>query len=164
MFRGRFILFPDTPKQIILPNTVTNEGEVEFLKMIFRADLTLIAAAANWYIGLCQKVPAEGDTLADLAATEPTDGVNGYSRKAVTRDASGWPTLTSSGGVNSIRSALVTFTAASGAFDKGITRAFLTSSASGTGGKLFSISAALGTAITLADGQSLPIAYESYLD
>ena len=164
--RGRFIIpacgliLPS--QEIILPNTLTDEGESEFLKMIFQADVATIAAGGNWYVGLTQVTPTDALLLADVAAAEPTVA-NGYARQALTRDATGWPTVSQVNGETSIRSAVITFTAAGGDFDAAITRMFLTDAASGSVGTLFNISAGLATAITLQDGNSLPLQYEGYM-
>jgi len=158
---GRYIIQLDE-KKIILPNTVTDEGETEFLKMIFRADLSLIDAGANWYVGLTHITPADTLVLSDVAAAEPTVA-NGYARQALTRDASGWPFLSQVNGETAIRSAVLAFSASGGDYDKAISRMFLTDAASGTTGTLFSISAALAAAVTLGNGQSLSLQYESYL-
>ena len=146
---------------IIMPNRVTDEGEQEFLKMIFQ-NVTEIAGGANWYIGLCNQLPAEADILTSIS-TEPAVS-NGYAREALVRSAVGWPTLTVINGHTVMRSAAVTFTAAGGAFSAAFTRLFLTDQSSGTAGKLYAYSGALTAEITLADTQSFQAQYEVFLD
>lgn len=162
--RGRFII-PDNSliPAAIVPNTLTDDGESEYLKMIFQADVATIASGGNFYLGLTNLTPSDTTTFADALAGEPTIGVNGYARAAITRDATGWPTVSAVGGETSIRSTIQNFTASGGDFDVAITRAFLCSAATGSTGKLFSISSAIGTAFTVTDGSTLPIGYEAYL-
>ena len=152
-----FAVEPD----IIIPNRVTDEGEEEYLKMIFQ-NVSAIAGGANWYIGLCNQLPAEADILSSIS-TEPTV-TNGYARQSLVRSAVGWPTITVINGHKVIRSATVTFTASGGSFDAAFTRAFLTDQASGTVGKLYAYSGALTAAVILADTQSFQMQYECFLD
>lgn len=165
---GRFIFSQNDKDGILIPesvqkirNTIVDEGEDEFLKMIMRADLSTIAAGGNWYLGLCNQVPAETDVLADIV-TEPTF-TNGYARSIITRDATGFPTLDRVNGVGVIRSTVEVFTASGGPFSAAISRAFLSDVASGAG-ILFAYSGALTTAITLADTESINVQYELFLD
>lgn len=148
-------------RSFVVPNLATNEGEIEFLKMMFQASVSVIPAGGNWYIGLCNQTPAKSDTLADIT-TEP-GSAGGYARQALLRSAVGWPTLTVINGRNAIRSAQIVFTATGAAFDKDISRAFLTSAASGSVGTLFAYSGALSVPITLPSGQSFPMVYEYLL-
>lgn len=146
---------------IIMPNRVTDEGEEEYLKMLFR-DVTEIAGGANFYIGLCNQVPAEADLLPGIT-TEP-GAAGGYARKAVARSAAGFPTITVVNGHKVIRTATQTFTASGADFDTAFTRAFLTDQSSGTAGKLYAYSGALTTALTLLDGEAYAFQYETYID
>lgn len=154
------ILLPEQP-DIIVPNRVTNEGEEEYLKMIFQ-NVSAIAGGANFYIGLCNQIPVETDLLTDIS-TEPSSA-GGYARKAVVRSAAGWPTITTINGHKVIRTATITFTASGADFDVPVTRAFLTDQASGTAGKLYAYSGALTAALTVPDGQSFSMQYETFLD
>lgn len=153
-------LFAPEPN-IILPNRVTDEGEQEYLKMIFQ-NVSQIAGGGNFYVGLCNQTPAEGDGLTDISTELAV--TNGYSRKAITRNAAGWPTLTTINGHTVLRSGTVTFTASGGDFSASFTRAFLTDQASGTAGVLYAYSGALTVALTLLDGQSFQMQYETFLD
>lgn len=154
--RFRFIL-PDKTK-LIVPNAVVSEGKEAYLKMLMQGNNVIVAAGANFYMGLCAAVAA---TLADIA-TEPTV-TNGYARSAIIRSAVGWPTIEEVAGQWMAQSTTETFTASGGAFSTTFTRAFLCSVSAGTGGILFAMSAALPSAITLGDGQSFSAAYELFL-
>lgn len=143
---------------IVVPNLNPNEGEIEMLKMIFQASVAVVSSGGNFYVGLCDQTPVKTDDLTDIS-TEPTSA-GGYARKAVTRDGTGWPTLTTINGRNAIRSASVTFSASGADFSRDISRAFLTSVASGTSGTLFAYSGALTVPVTVPNGESFPMVYE----
>lgn len=145
-----------------LENTVTDEGELEYLKMIFQAAESLIASGGNFYMGLTSVTPADNVTLSGAAAAEPTVS-GGYARIAIARDNVGWPTTNQNNGVTSIQSKVATFIASGAAFSTAITRLFLTDTLSGASGTLLSISSAFVSGITVADGDTLPVSYESYL-
>jgi len=158
--RGQYRLFlPEG--EIVLPNTVVDNGESNFLKAIFQNAFP-IAGGGNFYIGLCDQVPAETDTLGSIT-TEVTVG-GGYARIPITRDAVGWPTVDSVNGDARIVSKQVTFAASGAGFDKAFTRAFLCDAASGSTGNLFSYSAALTQGVLLAAGSSFPLQYEFFAD
>lgn len=159
--RGQYVFWPGTPRELIVPNTLLDEGEESFIKMITQADVGDVAAGGNFYVGLCGSAFAETDTLATLAG-EPTV-TNGYAREAVTRDATGWPTLLSVGGKWMARTAQIDFTASGGDFSTSIWRAFLCNVASGSSGLLFSVSAALPAAELIENGETLPMHYELHL-
>lgn len=154
------ILIPGS--EVVVPNTIPNEGEDEYLKMIMRADVSAVASGGNFYMGLCDQAPLETDQLADIT-TEPTIGVGSYARQIITRDATGWPTLDRVEGVGVIRSTVETFAASGADFSAQISRAFLANVASGAG-LLFSYSGALTTPITVVDGSSINVQYELFLD
>lgn len=166
---GQFVFSQNDENGILIPesvqcirNTIVDEGEDEFLKMIMRADLSTIAAGGNWYLGLCDQVPVETDVLTDIT-TEPTIGVGGYARQIITRDATGFPTLDRINGVGVIRSTVENFAASGADFSAQISRAFLCDVASGVG-ILFAYSGALTTPITITDGTSINVQYELFLD
>ena len=150
-------LFP-----VVIPNVVTDEGELEYLKMIVQADVALIAAAGNFYVGLTSGVFDGSSILADIAAGEPT-AAGGYARQPITRDSLGWPTIDTINGVGRAQSDLVQFAAAGANFDKAITKAFLTDQAAGTVGVLLGVSAGLPDPVTVLDGQSFDMRYELFL-
>jgi hypothetical protein len=145
-------------KEVELPNTVPDEGEEAFLKMLFQGDNTIVAAAGNFYFGLMGEAFDEATTLATLIG-EPSG--SGYSRQGCARSAVGWPTMTLINGRWRIRSAQVTFTG-TGAGYGSVRRCFLCSVASGIG-KLFAISAPLSAAATVDPTHPLPFTYEFFL-
>lgn len=161
MLRGQFTLWTPDKQKIILPNMIVKEGAEAILKMAFRADNTIVASGAHFYVGICGPTVAATDTLAGIT-TEPS-AAGSYARQGFTRDITGVPTIDQASSVWRFQSALLTFTASGGAFDQQLSRLFLCSVASGAG-KLFSYSAALPTPITVADGQSYQAVYEMYLD
>lgn len=159
--RGQFVLFPNTDRQIIIPNRVVNEGEDSFLRMIFQGNVVDVALGGNFYVGLCEEVPDEEDLLSTIT-TEPTSA-GGYAREALTRDATGWPTVQLVNTDYMVESKTVTFTASGADFSRSINRLFLCNVLSGTGGKLFAYSGPLANSLTLLDGESLPLKYQFFL-
>lgn len=158
--RGQFRLWPGEKKELLIPNTIVDEGEEAFLKMLMQGDNTIVAAGGNFYLGLCPTTPAEAHDLTSLS--EPAAG--GYARQSVARNTTGFPTVDQVGGMFRAVSALVTFTATGADYDIAIDRAFLCNVSTGTAGILFAYSGALATPITLLDGETLPMQYELYLD
>ena len=157
---GRFIIFPDTPQEIILPNSIVDEGEDALFAMALQADNTIVAGAGNFYIGLCGDTGVASDAvLADLL-DEP-GLVNGYARQPVIRSAAGW-TIDRVGGYSRARSSTVNFIGSGGNFDTAITRAFLCSVLTGTAGTLFSVSHRLTAPKTILDTETYPVVYELY--
>jgi len=144
--------------EIVILNTITDEGEEAFLKQLFQ-DVTI---GASFYVGLCNQTPVETDTLSSIT-TEPTV-TNGYARELLTRNAVDWPGVDAVNGVKRISSKQLTFAASGGAFSTDFTRAFLCDAASGSTGTLFSYSGPLAAAITLADGEDFDMQYEFFLD
>lgn len=162
MIKGRYILFPGTRYACILPNTVVNEGELAFMKMLLQGDTSVVAPGGNFYMGMCGEGNGETATLTSLVG-EPLIS-SGYARQAVARNASGWPLVDSVGGSARGRSAVVTFSAPTSDYDKTFTRFFLCSVASGTAGTLFSFSAPLPAPYQMRLGNSFPVQYELYLE
>lgn len=160
---GRFhIQNVQTGEYQYVDNQLTTEGAQAFLKMIFNGATTDVTVGGNFYLGICGSSAAFTDTLASIA-TEPS-AAGAYARIAVTRDATGFPTIAT---VNSVWRALskaITFTAIGAGFDQNLVRLFLCNVASGTGGKLFAYSGALTSAITISIGQSYQVTYEFYLN
>lgn len=159
--RGLFRFWPDTPKEVQIHNNFLTEGEEAFLKMIFQAATGDVAVGGNFYIGLCGVNFANTDTLATLGG-EPS-AAGGYARIAAIRSAVGWPSVAKVGGVWRAKTGTLTFAASGANFSTSIRRAFLCNVASGSGGKLFSVSGALADPILVLDGASLPMIYEAYL-
>ena len=161
--RGQFVFqFPNTPP-IIIPNRVVDEGEESFLKMIFQGDVADVSLGGNFYIGLCEEVPDDLDTIASIT-TEPT-GVGGYARLPVIRDGSvnGWPTISLVNGDYKVESKVVTFTATGADYSRSFNRAFLCNIVSGTAGVLFAYSGPLASPVLLLDGADFAVKYEFFL-
>ena len=160
--RGQFKFWPGTPRELIIPNMIVDEGEESFLKMLMQGDVADVALGGDFYVGLCADSPVEADTLSDIA-TEPSS-TGGYARIALSRDATGFPTIDQVGGVYRAQSKTITFTASGVDFDTAIDRAFLCNVASGTAGVLFAYSGALPSTRIITVGTPLPMQYEIYLD
>lgn len=160
---GKFnLISKEYPNGIILPNTVVDEGEAAFLKMLMRDDQTIVAGAGNFYIGLCGQVFTESSTLASLAGQPSAAG--GYARQPVIRSAAGWPTQDTVNGSARIRAATVNFTATGADFSTTIWRAFICSVLAGSVGTLFAVSAALPTAKQIVNGETFSLQYDFYLE
>lgn len=124
----------------IVPNNVTLTGRTEYLKMLFHGvDGTQVAGGGNFFVGLCQATPSEGLVLADLI--EPTPGISGYNRIAVTRDTIGWPNSGVDNGIPFVETADLVF-APNATLDNLITRVFLTPEASAQVGEMWALGAA----------------------
>jgi hypothetical protein len=160
-FAGRFIITDKQGKEIILPNMIVDEGITSFLKMMMQASTADIIVGGNFYVGICGNTTPETDWVLTDIAGEPS-AAGGYARQAVARSAVGWPTI---GAVNTLiraQSVDITFAASGAAYDASLYRLFLCNVASGTAGKLYAVSKALTTAITIGDGQSYTVKYELY--
>ncbi len=161
--RGRFHFKFSDGEQHIIDNIITDQGEEDFLKMIFPADNIILPSGNNWYVGLCEQAPVETDTLVSIT-TEPTSA-GGYARLAIARNGTGWP-LVDVIKVNDAFRALslqITFTASGADFSRSIQRAFLCNVASGTSGRLFSYSGLLPNPRTILDTETLVMKYEVFL-
>lgn len=161
MLHGQFRFFPETLKEIIIPNLITDEGEESFLKMIMQADVIDVSAGGNFFLGLCQETPGETDTLASMT-TEPTSA-GGYARQSFARNTTGVPTVEQVNDAYRAISLTLTFTASGADFSRAIQRAFLCNVASGASGILFSYSGLLPNPLTILDGESFPVKYELFL-
>lgn len=138
-------------------NSLANDGQHHMLDVYLRG----ATGATSFYIGLTDSTStcsiAKADSLATVVAlTEPS--TNGYARIAVEHSGTGWTALALDSGDYMATSKTVTFTASGGSFGP-VNCAFLTDAASGTTGKHISW-AALSTARTLADGETLQITYK----
>lgn len=159
--RGQFRCNLPGIGEFIVPNIVTDQGEEDFLKMIWQADVAIVAAGANFFIGLCSETPGETDTLADIT-TEPTSA-GSYARLPFARNSTGVPTITQ---VNDAFRALtleIIFTPSGADYSRTFQRIFITNVVSGTAGRLFAYSGLLPNPILLLDGVAFSIKYESYL-
>lgn len=145
---------------LIIPNLVPLAGQEEYLKMLFR-DATVVAGGGNFYAGLCDQTPDSGDVLTDITSEPNSNG--GYARKAIERNSTGWPTITTVNGRKVIRSKTLTWTASGADFSATFSRLFLTDQASGTAGVLFAFSGKLNAALTVEDGQSVSAQYEFFM-
>ncbi len=139
---------------------ITTVGEQDILKILFQGDNIIVPAAGNFYLGLCNQIPAKGDTLASIS-TEPAVA-NGYARIALTRDTTGFPIIEQVNNETRIVSKVVTFTAAGGNFSTSFTRAFLCNASAGNVGELIAYSGAYASPIVLLDGQSQQLKFEFY--
>lgn len=156
------IINKSTGEKLILPNAITNEGEVSFLKQIFQADNTDVPSGSNWFIGLMGSGPLdESSGLADISDEIPV--LNGYARQPVVRSAVGWPTISEVAPHQRILSQSVDFTASGGDFANTFSRLFLCNVVSGTSGILYSFTAAAPAPIQIVDTQVYAVSYEMYL-
>lgn len=158
--RGFYIIDLETGEKI--PNQLTVEGEEAFLKMITRGDATDVAVGGNFYLGLTGLNVSNTDTLVEVAATEPTL-TNNYARIAVPRNATGFPTIGAVNGIWRAQSATANFTATPGNYSTSISRLFLCNAASGTAGKLFSVSAPLLTPKLITPSAAYAVAFELWM-
>lgn len=137
MFRGEF----HRANGLVIPNNVTIFGAQSILEGFARNTVP------TFFVGLCNAVYEPELSLADIE--EPTIATNGYARIPLPRDATGWP---SDGLVNNepyIESLALVWSAVGGAFDKAITRMFITPEESALVGDLFCLSAALPEEFTI---------------
>lgn len=156
--RGEFIITPPNGGKIIVPNTIVAEGAEAYLARIFQG-----ASITGFYVGLCDQVPDNADVLTDITS-EPTIGVNGYARVNLAQNGTDWPTISTEDEESFILSKQCDFTGSGGAFDAAHTRLFLCSVATGTAGTLYAFSAALASAVTVADGVTWSAQYKMYLN
>lgn len=156
--RGQFIITAPGFDEFILPNTIVAEGAEAFLADIFQG-----AALTGFYVGLCDQVPDNADTLGDII-TEPTIGVNGYARANLAQNGTDWPVITTANGESYVESKQIDFTASGGDFDDDHTRLFICSVATGFAGTLYSFSAALASAYTVVNGVTWSAKYQMFLN
>ncbi len=164
MIHGQYRFHPGTPKEFVVPNLITDEGEKSFLKQIMQADVIDVAdgqSGGNWFLGLCEEVPGETDTLVTIT-TEPTL-TNGYARQSFARDTTGVPTVELVNDAHRAVSLTLTFSASGGPFSRTIQRAFLTNVSSGTSGLLYSYSGLLPNPLTVVVGTDLVVKFELFL-
>ncbi len=157
---GQFV-FKIGGKDLVVPNTITDEGEQTFLKMIGRADVADVAAGGNFYVGLCSEIPGEADTLADITTELGVAGA--YARQAFTRDATGFPNLVSAGDAYKLQSKQLDFTAVGAGFSTTFERAFLCNVLSGSIGLLFAYSGILPDPVQVLIAETFSMRYELFL-
>lgn len=133
-------------------NALANVGEQSILGSYFRA----ATAPTGFYLRLYNTTPALTDTLTTLASYEPSTA-NGYNpaNNSITRDATGWPTLSLVSNHYQVVSKTVTITA-TGAVGP-VTYAAISTSSDNTGTLV--AYAALSQSRTLASGDSLALTY-----
>lgn len=140
----------------LMLNILHDEGEQYMLSAAFDTDYTGYGAPpANLYLGLdARGALAEGDTLATVAATEPTTG--GYNRQAIPT-TTGF-TLSQPGTYYQATSTTESFGPATAGGMGTVNNRFLcthvTATTSGSGQRLIA-SVALSTARTINDGDTL---------
>jgi len=158
MMRGQFVIILPNGNEIILPNTVVQEGANAYLARIFQG-----ASITGFFIGLCDQGPVHTDTLSNIA-TEPTIGVNGYARQALVQNGTDWPTIATQNEETSIESKQVDFVASGGDFDNAHSRLFLCSVLTGAAGVLYAYSAALQVATTVLDTETFSAKYQMFIN
>ena len=131
------------------PNALADEGESDLLDVYFRG----ATAPTGFYVGLLNSSPSDTTTLTTMTG-EPSG--SGYSRKNLTRNSTGFPTLALDSGDYRLVGAAVTFTASGGTIGPVTTSFLCSNAASGTSGK-FLVYNALAQSRTLADGDSLDV-------
>jgi hypothetical protein len=162
MLSGRFTLLDKFGNpQSVVQNTVVDEGQEAFAGMLMRGLTTPVAAGADFFLGLCGASVDQADTLADVLGELSSAG--GYAREAISRDATGFPTISKVNGVYRALSKVVTFTASGANFSATFRRCFLCSVSSGTSGALFSYSGPF-PAIQINDGESQQITWELFFN
>lgn len=139
---------------------LTTLGKQIFGQMIAQAAAGIVAPGANFYVGACKQIPSVGDILTNIS-TEPTF-VNGYARVAISRDATGFPTVDSVNGAVRILSKALSFSAVGGNFDRPFDRLFLCDAVSGFTGNLIGYSGAYSSDIIVEDGTQFDFKFELY--
>jgi len=126
---------------------LVDQGESDILDIIFRG----AAAPSSLYLGLgTGSVPGDTATLADVV--EPSGG--SYARVAVARNSTVWPTLALVSGDYRVDSDTLTFPAPTGNWGT-ITYVFLCTVASGTSGRLWTVTA-LSPSLAVNNGDPAP--------
>ena len=158
--RGEYILWPEEDRELIIPNSIVQDGMPGLLAMMLQADVSQVAAGGNFYMGLCtDNTPTH--TLATLVG-EPTG--NGYARQPITRNAAGWPLIEIINSNGHARSSICTFVCSGSNYNVTVSNVFLCNAASGSSGKLYSCSATFPTPIQLAPGQTIPVQFDLYVN
>lgn len=130
----------------VIENALADEGENNILDAYFRGQ----NAPSTFYLALFNDTPVETDTMADLQG-EPSG--NGYARQELERNTTGWPTLELDSGDYMVTSKQANFSASGGSWGP-VTYMVLTTTASGTSGKLLAY-VALSQSRTLQAGETL---------
>lgn len=120
---------------LIVPNNVTEAGATAILAAALRDTVP------TFWVGLCNAVFEPDLDIGDIE--EPTLATNGYARKAVTRDAVGWPGGGVVNGESYLESLPLVWAAVGGPFDLAVTRMFLCQTENGLAGDVLALSAPL---------------------
>lgn len=136
-------------------NILSDGGEQSFLDCYLRAQ----NCPTTFWLRLsnptnCGDASAETSSLATIATSEPT--TNGYVKKELTRNTSGWTSLALDSGDYQATAAVQTFNASGGSWGP-VTCAFIATTSDNTG--VFVASGALSASRTLANGESLQVTY-----
>ena len=127
---------------LLMPNNLSLEGVRILLAAACRNDVP------TFYAGLVTGAPTPTMTLLDMV--EPTVGVNGYQRIAISRDAAGWPTQGESGGERFISTDWLTWVATGAGFDKPIQRvALFDTNVVASGNPVLALSASIGDPLVI---------------
>jgi hypothetical protein len=162
-FSGQFrITLPDGSEQI-WKNRTTDQGEQEYLRMLFRNDMTQVPS--GFYVGLCDQSPAESDDLSGLS-TEPA-AETGYARINLLRNSTDWPTIQLVNGRGCVVSKEITFTNSGvGDWTQGFSRAFLCNHLDSilVTDTLFAYTGGLTAPVILQPAADFKMKYEIYID
>lgn len=154
MLRGEFV----RGDGLVIPNNITTYG----VRMLFQ--WALVNSGYALHIGLANCNPDPNLTIEAL--NEPTRGLNGYNRQEVTRDAGGWPVQGLFNNEQYYETAVFTFEASGGNYDKPINRlALINSDIADTGQLVFALSVPLPEEITITpttDLESRSFKYRIY--
>lgn len=115
-----------------MPAIYHDEGEQLILDVFLRG----AAPPAGFYIGLCSGTPAEATGLVGLTG-EPAG--HGYTRIALARNTTDWPTLALNAGDYQATSKVVDFINSDGVAWPAVTKAFLCTSADNSGKLISSV-------------------------
>lgn len=127
---------------LIVPNNISLVGAQAMLESAFNL------VEREWWVALVSGPPTLDMTMLDM--TEPAIGVNGYARQELTHDDTGWPTVAVSGDQAYVESAVVTFAAVGGNFDKAIQRcALLGTDTYSSGDDVWSLSSPLPAEVVI---------------
>ncbi len=154
MFRGEFIQIEDDGSEVIICNTVVEQGQIRLFEAVFQ-NQTAAKPMGTLEIGLIDEIPAYNGLIAALT-TEPT-AQGGYARKPLTPVIANW-TVDSINGEGRVTSATVNFAAVGADYSRAFSRFFLAE----VGGEIISYSSPISAAKLILNGQSQNIAYRMY--
>ena len=120
---------------LVIPNNITVAGRQSLLEAALKNIYTPL------YVGLCVGTYEDGLQVEDLE--EPTLGVNGYVRKLIPRDITGWITEGTINNEAYLETDWLIWVATGSGFDKPMHRMFICFTASDTDGDVFALSGTL---------------------